>query len=58
VSLRPGQTKRVTLHLTAADASAWSSDAHAWQLTPGTYTVHVGDSSAHLPLSSTFTVRD
>ncbi|BCJ32199.1 glycoside hydrolase family 3 C-terminal domain-containing protein [Actinocatenispora sera] len=58
VSLRPGRTRRVTLHLTAADASVWSSDAHAWQLTPGTYTVHVGDSSTHLPLSTTFTVRD
>jgi beta-glucosidase len=57
VSLAPHQTRRVRLTLTAADASYWSSQAQAWTLGAGGYTVRVGDSSRNLPLSATFRVN-
>jgi beta-glucosidase len=56
VFLQPGQTKKVQFAVTADDASYWHSLAHSWILAPGTYTVHVGDSSSSLPLSGTFRV--
>jgi beta-glucosidase len=56
VSLRPGQTKKVQFAVTAQDASYWHTLAHDWILAPGTYTVHIGDSSRSLPLSGTFRV--
>jgi beta-glucosidase len=36
--------------------SIWNSDAQAWTTLDGNYTVHVGDSSASLPLSAPVTV--
>ena len=56
VDLKPGQTKRLHFDISAHDASYWNSDAQAWTLGAGTYTVHVGDSSRNLPLSGTFRV--
>ena len=56
VELRAHQTKRVHFEIGAQDASYWNTDAQAWTLTPGTYTVQVGDSSRHLPLSGSFGV--
>ena len=40
----------------AQDASYWNTDAQAWTLGAGKYTVHVGDSSRNLPLSDGFRV--
>ncbi|MCF3963102.1 glycoside hydrolase family 3 C-terminal domain-containing protein [Streptomyces fuscigenes] len=57
VALKAHQTKQVSFDVTARDASYWNSDAQAWTLTPGAYTVHVGDSSRSLPLSGGFQVR-
>jgi beta-glucosidase len=56
VSLKPGQTAKVHFSLDAQDASYWNTNAQAWTLTPGTYTVHVGDSSENLPLTGAFHV--
>src|SRR5450830_1720801 len=56
VHLKPGQTKHMRFEISAKDASYWNSDAQAWTLGAGTYTVHVGDSSRNLPLSDTFRV--
>lgn len=56
VALQPHQTKRVRFALTARDASYWSSEAQAWELGAGRYTVRVGDSSRNLPLSGEFRV--
>jgi beta-glucosidase len=56
VDLAPRQTKTVRLALTAQDASYWNSDAQAWTLGAGTYSVRVGDSSRDLALSATFRV--
>ena len=56
VQLDPRQTKRVTFEISAQDASYWNSDAQAWTLGAGKYTVHIGDSSRNLPLSGGFRV--
>jgi beta-glucosidase len=56
VDLAPHQTKQVTFQVSAQDASYWNSDAQAWTLGTGKYTVRVGDSSRNLPLSGSFGV--
>ncbi|MEW1866491.1 MULTISPECIES: glycoside hydrolase family 3 C-terminal domain-containing protein [unclassified Streptomyces] len=56
VDLKPHQSKRVTFEISAQDASYWSTDAQAWELATGRYTVQVGDSSRALPLSGAFQV--
>ncbi|MFC0437486.1 glycoside hydrolase family 3 C-terminal domain-containing protein [Kutzneria buriramensis] len=56
VDLAPRQTKRVTFEISAQAASYWNSDAQAWTLGVGKYTVHIGDSSRNLPLSGGFRV--
>jgi beta-glucosidase len=56
VSLKPGETRRLQFQVSAKDAAYWNSDAQAWTLAPGAYTVRVGDSSRSLPLSGTFRV--
>ncbi|MCL1870797.1 MAG: glycoside hydrolase family 3 C-terminal domain-containing protein [Promicromonosporaceae bacterium] len=58
VDLKPGQSKNVNVQISARDASTWDSDAQQWTLTPGTYTVRAGDSSADLPAAATFAVTD
>ncbi|MCW2859788.1 MAG: bglX [Actinoallomurus sp.] len=52
VSLRPGQTKHVTLTLDQRAFSIWDSAAQRWTTVGGRYTVSVGDSSRNLPLSA------
>jgi beta-glucosidase len=49
VTLRPGQTTRVTFTV-GRQAFAWWNGQ--WTVTPGTYTLMVGDSSADLPLTA------
>jgi beta-glucosidase len=56
VSLRPGQTKRVTLRLDERAFSVWDPAAQQWTTVDGTYQVSVGDSSRNLPLTGTVTV--
>jgi beta-glucosidase len=56
VTLKPGQSKKVSVTITAKDASVWSTKAQAWALTPGTYTVRAGDSSSTLPTKDFFSV--
>jgi beta-glucosidase len=54
VSLAPGQTKRVTFRLSAAQAfSYWDSAANAFAVADGAYKLSIGDSSATLPLTAT-----
>jgi beta-glucosidase len=57
VSLRPGQTKHVTLTLDQRAFSIWDTAAQRWTTVSGTYTVAAGDSSRNLPLSAPVTVR-
>ncbi|MEW2521621.1 glycoside hydrolase family 3 C-terminal domain-containing protein [Actinacidiphila alni] len=52
VSLKPGQTRRVTFDVPAADFRTWNSDTRAWQSDAGGYRLLVGDSSTHLPVQA------
>ncbi|MEV6848018.1 glycoside hydrolase family 3 C-terminal domain-containing protein [Actinoplanes sp. NPDC051411] len=56
VALSAHQTRRVRLQLSAHDASYWNTDAQAWTLAAGSYSVRVGTSSRSLPLSASFRV--
>jgi beta-glucosidase len=56
VELAPEQTKHLEFHLDQRAFSIWNSDAQAWTTVDGQYAVHVGDSSADLPLSAPVTV--
>ena len=53
VVLAPGRSRQVTVPLSEVSFAHWSTAAHTWAVTPGTYTVWVGDSSAALPLRAT-----
>jgi beta-glucosidase len=55
VTLRPGQTRRVTFTLGKRAFSVWDSAAQRWTVPAGTYTVSAGDSSRDLPLHATMT---
>ena len=52
VSLAPGETRHVTLSLPERAFSFWDVASHSWVLSPGRFTIFVGDSSVHLPLSA------
>jgi beta-glucosidase len=52
VTLSPGQSTQLTFTLSAQDLAYWAGSG--WQVAGGTYVVHVGDSSAALPLSGSF----
>jgi beta-glucosidase len=47
VTLQPGQTTRVTFTVPRSDFAWWNGH---WEVTPGSYALMVGDSSASLPL--------
>jgi len=57
VSLQPGETEWVTLHLDRRAFSYWKTKANGWRVAPGCYSVRVGDSSAHLPLHGRICTR-
>jgi beta-glucosidase len=50
VALGPGQARRVTVTLPPVAFAHWSTPAGTWTVSPGRYTISVGDSSARLPL--------
>jgi beta-glucosidase len=56
VSLRPGQTRHVTLRLDERAFSIWDPAAQQWTTVDGKYQVSVGDSSRNLPLTGAVTV--
>jgi beta-glucosidase len=49
VTLRPGQTTRVTFAVSRGDLAWWNGH---WEVSPGSYALMVGDSSASLPLTA------
>ena len=49
VTLRPGQTTRVSFTVSRNDLAWWNGH---WEVTPGSYALMVGDSSANLPLTA------
>ncbi|MFF7198776.1 glycoside hydrolase family 3 C-terminal domain-containing protein [Streptomyces sp. NPDC008079] len=56
VTLRAGQSQRVTFTLAPDDLRTWDSKAHAWTTIPGTYRIYVGNSSRDLPLTGAHTL--
>ena len=50
VTLRPGQTKAVSFTVGRNAFAWWNQQASRWTVTPGRYSLMVGDSSASLPL--------
>jgi beta-glucosidase len=54
VTLRPGQTTRVTFTVTRSDFAWWNGH---WEVSPGRYALMVGDSSASLPLTARVVVK-
>jgi beta-glucosidase len=52
-TLAPGHSTRVTLTLSAHAFAHWSTPARAWRVSPGCYSIRVGDSSRHTPLLAT-----
>ncbi len=54
VTLRPGQTTRVTFTVSRNDLAWWNGH---WEVSSGTYALMVGDSSADLPLTAHVEVR-
>ncbi|MFI6347177.1 glycoside hydrolase family 3 C-terminal domain-containing protein [Streptomyces sp. NPDC050560] len=57
VTLKPGQSKRVTIPIGEQDLAVFDTAANQWKVVPGDYQVRVGDSSDHTPLHATTTVR-
>jgi beta-glucosidase len=53
VSLRPGQSRRVTIPLREVSFAYWSTRRGTWVVSAGRYAIYVGDSSEHLPLRAT-----
>ncbi|MFZ0971634.1 MAG: fibronectin type III-like domain-contianing protein [Solirubrobacteraceae bacterium] len=53
VWLEPGQSKTVSIPLPETSFAHWDTASGDWVVTPGNYTVYVGDSSASLPLQGT-----
>jgi beta-glucosidase len=52
VTLAPGQTKRVVLHLPPRTFAHWDTARHGWVVSDGRYRVFAGTSSRDLPLSA------
>lgn len=44
--LQPGESETLTMTIDRCDLASWNADAHQWQTDSGTYTIHVGNSSA------------
>jgi beta-glucosidase len=57
VTLGPGQSTRVTFHLTRQDMSYYQTATSSWTVAPGWYRVSVGNNERDLTLSGAFAVR-
>jgi beta-glucosidase len=58
ITLKPGEKANVTLRMPPAALTHYDSDKHAWIAEPGDYTVFVGDSSGHAPLTTTIRLAE
>ena len=57
VTLKPSETKDVTVDVEPLFLSVFNTERHAWQRPGGNYTVLVGGSSASLPLQQTVALK-
>ncbi|MBR6655949.1 MAG: glycoside hydrolase family 3 C-terminal domain-containing protein [Alistipes sp.] len=55
VHLEAGDKTTVTFELNHKDLAFWNDKTHAWEVNKGTYTLHIGNSSANI--SQTLTVE-
>ena len=55
VHLEPGKSTTVEFELNHKDLAFWNDKSHAWEVNKGTYTLHIGNSSANI--SQTLTVE-
>jgi beta-glucosidase len=55
VSLAPGETKQVSMALSANELYYYDETAAAYKVEPGLYTIAIGGSSDNLPLQGSFT---
>jgi len=56
VTLDPSKSRTVQFKLSDRDLSIWDVSTHSWKIVPGNYVIHVGTSSADLPLQVTLKV--
>jgi beta-glucosidase len=61
IKLDPGASQPVTIEIDQNDSSHpmsyWDTTANAWKVTPGTYTIYLGNSSANLTTAGTIDVQ-
>ncbi len=57
LTLRPGETRRVRIHVDQRQLEYWNAGTHRWKLGTGQRTVYAGASSADLPLTTNVTIR-
>jgi beta-glucosidase len=57
VSVKQGESMKVTLPLDARALSIWDVGSHSWQVQHGTFTAMVGASSRDIRLTDTFEVK-
>ena len=57
VSLKPGETKTVTLKTDKRALSFWDEASDGWKAEPGEFVAWVGDSSDQLPCKVKFTLK-
>lgn len=57
VALKPGESRRVTVTLGDEAFAFYDMNTHAFRTEPGEFTILVGNSSTHLPLSGTVTLK-
>jgi beta-glucosidase len=56
VSLKPGETRTVSLPLAAKSLAYWDSTSHQWIVEPEPVRVMIGSSSANIRLQKTISV--
>lgn len=57
ITLRPGETRRVRIHVDQRQLEYWDAGKHGWQLGTGRRTVYAGSSSADLRISALTYIR-
>lgn len=56
VTLKPGETKHITIELDPRAFSIWDTKTGKWTVVPGQHQIQVGDSSRNLPLHADVSV--
>ncbi|MGH9508045.1 MAG: glycoside hydrolase family 3 C-terminal domain-containing protein, partial [Terriglobales bacterium] len=56
VSLAPGQSRTVVIHIPRRQLAYWAQQDHAWRIAPGRRIVYAGASSRDLPLRQSVTI--